>query len=192
MNKLHENITGVVMAGGQSSRMGSDKGLILFQGKPMVNYGIQLLSSFFNEVIISTNNPVYSKFDKELIADRHKGIGPLGGIYSVMTSVINDYIFVLSCDMPFVQRNTIETLLFNFKEYECSIARSNNRIQPLCAIYSRTLLAEIERRISDKNYKMYDLILSSNTRFVEFDDEKEFMNINSKEDLNTLSNHAQK
>ncbi|HPG34509.1 MAG TPA: molybdenum cofactor guanylyltransferase, partial [Lentimicrobium sp.] len=72
-------ITGIVLAGGKSTRMGTDKGLMIFQGKPLVMYSIDLLSMFCGRILISSNNPEYAKFGYEIIADELPGAGPMAG-----------------------------------------------------------------------------------------------------------------
>lgn len=174
------------MAGGQSSRMGTDKGLVELNNQAMASFGIELLSSFFEKVLISTNNPDYTQFNRKLVNDKHKNIGPIGGLEAVMRAVSTKYIFALSCDMPYMEKNIVDKLLSDYSAFDVTIARVADRIQPLCAIYSTELLSEIQDRIANKNYKLYDLILSSYYNLVNFENEKAFININSSEDLNRV------
>lgn len=182
----NQNISGAITAGGKSSRMGEDKGLINYNGKPLVSYGIELLSLFTDNIFISTNNSVYSQFRKPLINDIYKNCGPLGGIHAILITIDTNFALVISCDMPLLTSLVLKKLVENISNYDIIIPRIDGHIEPLCAIYSKTLLSEIETRIANNNYKLQDLIFSSKTKFVDFNDSKNFLNINTKSDLNKL------
>ncbi|MDA3930518.1 MAG: molybdenum cofactor guanylyltransferase [Prolixibacteraceae bacterium] len=180
------NITGVVLAGGKSSRMGTDKGLIDFKGKPMVQYSIDLLSDIFETVAISTNNPVYSQFGLPLIIDIHKNCGPMGGILAALSQIKTDKVFTISCDMPFVTRETIEKILLH-QDAKIAVATHNDFIEPLCGIYSIDLLKKMNDRIIVNNFKMYSFILEEKSTILVPVSQNQFLNINSPEDLKSFN-----
>lgn len=185
MKQLNENITGVVMAGGKSSRMGSDKGLVDFEGKPMVKYAIDLLSAYFKTLIISSNDRNYEMFNLPLVPDFHKNCGPICGLHAVMKQVETPYVFILSCDMPLMTALVIEKLLASLNDDEIVVPRLfNEKIEPLCAIYSVSLLNRIEKQMFHACYKMTELIKASASSYVDFRDAAPFYNINHPNELN--------
>jgi molybdopterin-guanine dinucleotide biosynthesis protein A len=175
-----ERYTGVIISGGKSSRMGTDKGLLLYRGKPLVQYSIDLLKPFCTELLISTQNQEYAQFGLPLIADEIPDCGPMGGIYSALNSTQTGYVLVLACDMPFVSPKTIEKLLSDKNEFDCVVPRVGDKLEPLCAIYSRSVLKSIESRIKAGNLALYSLILESYCLLVDFDEQiEDFRNLNT-------------
>jgi molybdopterin-guanine dinucleotide biosynthesis protein A len=181
---MNNKITGVIMAGGKSSRMGTDKGLLLYQGKPLAQYSIDILRPFCSEMLISTHNPEYSQFGLPLVQDVVPGCGPMGGIYSAFMITKAEYLLVLACDMPFVSNQTLEKLLENRFKFDCIVPVVDDKMEPLCAIYSSSLLPNVESRINAGNLMLRGLIMESNHRLVNFDDHVlDFRNINTPEEF---------
>jgi len=177
-------ITGVIMAGGKSSRMGSDKGLLLFKGKMLVQYGIDLLTPFCSELLISTNNSDYLQFGLPLIADEIPYCGPMGGIYSSLKASKTEYILVVACDMPFVSATTINLLLENIRGFDCVVPMVKDKLEPLCGVYSKSLIKVIEDQIQMKELALSNMILNSNYRIIYITNEvNDFMNLNTPEDF---------
>lgn len=166
--------------------MGTDKGLLDFNGKAMITYAIDLLSGVFKIVLISSNNAEYEKFGFNVITDIHQNCGPIGGLHALLKHIDTEYAFVLGCDMPFVDKKAVIRLLRNNHDHQIVIPRQENKLEPLCAVYSKWLLAEIEKRIQIGNYKLVDLIENANTQYVDFETENTFVNINSRSDLYML------
>ncbi|GIW21400.1 MAG: molybdenum cofactor guanylyltransferase [Candidatus Sericytochromatia bacterium] len=131
------NLYGLVLAGGKSTRMGRDKAELEYYGKKQVEYTCDLLYNYCNKVFISTRDKVYSS-RYESIFDTFLNIGPIGGILSAQTLINNTAFFVIACDMPYINSETIEKLIMNrdyFKFSTCYINQENNLPEPLCAIY---------------------------------------------------------
>ncbi len=184
LNIRNDQITGIIMAGGKSSRMGADKGLIEFKGKPLVKYAIDCLSPFCEKLILSTQNKDYAQFGLPLLADEIPNCGPLGGIYTALKTGSDRFIFILGCDLPYLSRGSVQKLIENISGYDCIVPKIGDKIEPLCAIYSRSLLPEIEKRIKLGKLAIYSLIELSNCCYVPFDlDIPDFQNINTPNDL---------
>ncbi len=183
------NISGVLMAGGESTRMRKDKGLVSFKGKPMAQYGIELLKQHFKDCIVNTNNPAYSIFDLPLINDIHHPIGPLGGLHTALACIDCEYIFLMGCDLPNLNSDIIKYLLLNLNNEDIVLPfHSPNQLEPFCGLYSKRLLPSVEQMILKHNYKMHDLITSANTRYVNVDDllnenPDMFLNVNTPSQL---------
>src|ERR1035437_7677768 len=96
------NLNGYILAGGKSSRMGTDKGLLVFNKKTIIQHVIAQLKPVVKEVIIVSNNRDYEKFGVKVIADIIKNIGPAGGIHAALSHSNTNHNFIVSCDMPFI------------------------------------------------------------------------------------------
>lgn len=177
-------LTGIIMAGGKSSRMGKDKGSILFNHQYLVQYAIDALTPPCSELLISTNNEWYDQFGYPLVKDIIKDCGPLGGIYSSLLTAKTPYIIVLACDMPFVDAPILEKLIDNIQDFDCVVPNIGHQYEPLCAVYSKSMIPAIEQHIKSGNYALNGLIRESNHCFVDFTNEaKAFMNLNTMSDL---------
>ncbi len=186
------NITGVVLAGGKSQRMKTDKALIQFNDKTLLENQVDLLSSVFKTVFVSANTQEYSFVDKPIIEDEFKDIGPIGGILSVLKKVETEYAFVLSVDIPMVNKELISFLINENKDFDIVMPVFKENYEPTCAIYSKNCIKIIETQILNKDYKLTNFINKMNTKFVEIDEEMPFYskilfaNLNTLEDLQNL------
>jgi FdhD protein len=96
-----KDITGVVLAGGQSSRFGSNKALALWQGKFLIEYARDTLTAVFDDCLLITNTPEQYEFlNMPMIKDRYQDMGPLAGIHAALHHTGNPWIFIVACDMP--------------------------------------------------------------------------------------------
>jgi len=185
-------ITGVILAGGKSSRMNFDKGLIKLNGKVLVQYSIETLQAVFEQVVINTNQPEYAQFGLEIWEDTIKDIGPLGGIYTSLQRSHNDYCFVLACDMPFVDSAIVQKIISESNGFDIVIPYTTDGYEPLCALYSKNILPIVQKMISETNYKMQNLIHNVNTKTIDFTDfissyrKNPFHNINTQKELNQV------
>lgn len=189
------DVTGIILAGGKSSRMGTDKGLQKLCGKPLISYSIQLLSEFCSTIIISTSSDAYQSFGYKTVADEIPGIGPMGGIYSALKQSETEENLVLSCDLPFVSSELLRYILKNSEGYHVAVPwQGDHHYEPLCGFYRLSVLDRMSAFIQNNNYKLPDLFqeiiinrLTINTN-LEFYKEDMFLNINSKHDLATAEN----
>jgi molybdopterin-guanine dinucleotide biosynthesis protein A len=155
---LSENkITGIILAGGKSSRMGMDKGFCAVNGKPMVQYAIEVLEQICDSLIISSNNSDYELFGFPVIPDLIKDIGPMGGIYTGLKQSETQYNFFLSCDMPMVTSDIIWHILEQKQNYDAIVPLWNNYPEPMCAYYNKNIINTLEDFIKKKNFKIQDI-----------------------------------
>lgn len=187
-------VTGIILAGGKSSRMGCDKALIQINGKHMIDYSIEALTPVCRNVIISANQfTQYKNF--EICPDNLSITAPIIGIFSCLTKIKTTAAFVLSCDMPLIDQYFVKYLLsFHSDDFEITIPVHNSgKIEPLCAVYSVRVLEKINAMIMAGNYKLQDLINNSVKNVVDVKNDYRdfnpiiFSNINSPEDLENLS-----
>ncbi len=181
--------TGIVLAGGRSSRMGVDKGLIEWQGKRLVEYSLQAMVPFCSEVIISTNNEAYCSFGHNLVKDEFKDIGPMGGLHAGLKATQTDHNIVLSCDMPFVDEEIIRMLLKRSTGFQSVVPVIDGQSIPVCAYYHKSALDLIEKEIAKGLYKMKLLLHQLKTAELEIKDavnREKLRNINTLADLEGL------
>ncbi len=179
--------TGIILAGGLSSRMGEDKGIIQLDEYKMVEKIIRLIDPFCNKLIISANNSNYDKFGLKVVNDKTERIGPIGGIISCMREENSNYYLVMSCDTPNIYSLTIAQLFDNLNNSDVVIFKIDNRIEPLISLFYKSAVEKIEEEIKHRNFKLQDVIknLNYNTIFLKDNEKtkKEFLNINAKNDL---------
>lgn len=155
---IEKNLTGIILAGGQSSRMGSEKGLVIFQGKPLIRYALDVLSPLCDEILISTNSESYNSLGYKVIPDKIAGIGPMGGIYSCLIISKNDLNLVLSCDMPYITDEIFRLLLENMGQAVISIPwYKDEYYEPLCGVYHKDVISSLLSYIKKNNFKLPNL-----------------------------------
>jgi molybdopterin-guanine dinucleotide biosynthesis protein A len=185
-------ITGIILAGGKSSRMGKDKGYCTIKGKPMVMYAVDLLSQVCDNIIISSNNPDYKQFGYTVVEDEIKNIGPLGGIYSGLKQSTTQHNFFLSCDMPMVSAELVQYILSSKEGFDAVIPTWNNFPEPMCAYYNKDIFESLDNFIQKGQYKLQNVVKSLHhkmleiTRDLPFYNDQLFTNVNSEADLNNL------
>jgi S-adenosylmethionine:tRNA ribosyltransferase-isomerase len=185
-------ITGIVLSGGTSRRMGKEKGLCHFRGKALITYAIYTLKPLCGTLIISANNKIdqYELLEYPVISDEIPETGHIGGLYSCLKQSDADINLLISCDTPFVTTEVYQELLKYIGEYQAVVPiHEDGFLEPITAIYHRSCLPVILQQIEKGEYKMMDLLARLNTKFVHFDtnlsDSKPspFHNLNSPEDL---------
>jgi len=195
-NKRTE-ITAFILSGGKSSRIGIDKALLSIEGKPLVQRLVELLDSIFPEVVISSNElDLYNFTWKKIVQDIYSGRGPLAGIHSALQFSHTEKNFIISCDMPFVSAELIKFLCVYNSDKRIILPKAEGRIQQLCGLYSKSILAEVEKllkesssRTSNLKGSIYELMDKVPTEIVEVDKfdfyhSNLFFNINTPEDYN--------
>ena len=194
MNISKEKILFAILAGGQSKRFGGGyKTFTKISGTTMLDQIINKLSNFSNDIIINANNFNEFKYlNQTIVQDRIKGfLGPLAGIHASLLWIINnkqekEWLFTVPSDTPFLPHNLLDKFLSEYSVgTEILIARSNNRHHPVIAMWHISLLNSLEKELKLKNSKIMLWVKKHKYKFVDFNDdqEKNFFNINTQEDL---------
>lgn len=167
-----KNITGLILAGGKSSRMGSDKGLLSLNGSTFIEHIIQTISPFVDEIIIISNNPDYDIYNLKRVEDIIKNAGPLTGLYSGLYHSKTENNLVISCDVPLINTSVLKKLIKGFEDdKEVIQIQSQDKTMPLIALYKKQclhkcleLLQNNERRlrVAVKQFKTKTVTLDSN------------------------------
>lgn len=171
----------VLFAGGKSSRMGEDKSLLPFGGfATLAQFQYDRLTRLFPRVYISTKTADKFDFDAPFILDPAEvDFAPTAGFVSTFRALCEDRVMVLSVDTPFVDAEVFQALLAaDTEDLDALIARTAEGSHPLCGIYHRSLLGEFERMLLEGDHRLGKLLASSNTRYVMFEDEERFANLN--------------
>jgi len=148
----------VIQAGGQSSRMGEDKALKPFLGRPLIQRVMDRVSPIADELIVTTNRPEdYSFIQARLVSDLIPDRGALGGLYTAIASATHPIVAVVACDMPFASPKLIGGMneLMVQHEADVVIAKSDGGYEPIHAVYRReTCLPAIESAIHADKWKV--------------------------------------
>jgi len=151
-------LTICIQAGGQSSRMGEDKALKTFLGRPLIQRVVERLSPIADEIIVTTNRPAdYAFLNLRLVSDLKPGRGALGGLYTAIASATHPIVAVVACDMPFASATLFEAAsrIMVAEEADVVIAKSEEGFEPLHALYRRdTCLPAIEAAIDADQWKV--------------------------------------
>jgi molybdopterin-guanine dinucleotide biosynthesis protein A len=183
----------VIQAGGQSTRMGQDKGLIPFGDGMLLEYILSQLKSCNRETyIISNNEEEYQIFGLPIFGDVIPGVGALGGVYSALYYAKTEYILLLAVDMPFINLDLLNYLVRIADNYDVVIPKVSKKgfLEPFRAVYSRRCLPPIQNMIVAGERKVISFFDSVSVRYVEVEEIQEvdpegrtFFNINTPEDL---------
>jgi len=195
------NVSIVIQAGGQSSRMGEDKGLVELCGKPMIQNIIDRLYSFADELIITTNRPGnYKQFGLQIFEDIYKNYGALAGLHTALSCASNEIVFVIACDLPFVNTSLFKFMknMFEANPVDLVIPRTENGFEPFYAFYKKDSCLPLvtdaiksgkRRLISWFEFAKVHPIYEDQLR--EFDPNLDsFVNINTPEDLEIAQNNC--
>lgn len=164
-------VTGVILAGGASSRMGSNKALLSIDGEPLISRIHRTLLELFEEVVVVTSDPdQYSFIGCRLVADIWREKGTMVGVHAGLSACSGDAAFVVGCDMPFLQGDFVRHLAEIKVDADVVVPRSPDGLHPLHAVYRKSALPLIERFLKEGNLSMMDLLAALKAKVVEPDE----------------------
>lgn len=187
-------ISGIILAGGQSMRMGRDKTLMTYNNETLVEHTVKEMGKFADEIIIASNNTnKYNLPGIIEVPDIYQGMGPLAGIHAGLIRAKFNYAFVASCDMPLFSAELAAFLLGRCEGYDVVVPDLGEYSEPLCAVYSKECLGPIEKCLKNnirKVIKFYPDVKVLKVSKKEFDflgeAERLFFNLNTPEDYRVL------
>jgi molybdopterin-guanine dinucleotide biosynthesis protein A len=187
-----DNITGVILAGGKSSRMGQNKALLPFQEKTLIETVAEKLKRIFSRVILSVNSPdAFSDLHLAIVVDHYPETGPMGAIASVLESG-EKRVFCVACDMPFLNESLIEFICSAVVD-DAVIPMWRDRPEVFHALYSDSLLPLFQQSLSTGRYKLTDALDKSRVRYLSESEIKKldpqggsFRNINTPAEYDAL------
>lgn len=150
-------ITCGILAGGASSRMGQNKALLSFRGRPLMLHLLAKLRPLFDPLLIGANDPSpYVAYGVPIVPDVLTERCALTGIHAILTAARTEYVFVVACDMPFLNPALIERMVSRRIGHDVVVPESNRGIEPLHSLYSRTCIDPIEETVREGSWKVTD------------------------------------
>lgn len=191
----------VIQAGGQSKRMGHDKGLVSFLGKPLIQHVIERLAPLADEILITTNRPKdYEFLNQRLVKDLLPGRGALGGLYTALNAATSPLVAVIACDMPFANPQLLaaELQCLSNDAIDAVIPNPSGGLEPFHSIYRRqTCLPAIKAALdadqwrADAWFSHVNIRLFSRDEILRYDPmELAFWNVNTPEELSRAEERA--
>ncbi|WP_174734725.1 molybdenum cofactor guanylyltransferase [Mesobacillus harenae] len=166
----------IILAGGKSSRMGSNKALLEFNNKTNIER-IKDEMSGFAEVILVTNEPETYKFlGLKTVSDEYPGLGPLAGIHAGLMASASEINILVACDMPFVTSDLAAALVEKAGSYDAVVPVIEGRQHPLFAVYRKSIISRIEECLNNKNLRIKHLLESLNVLYL---NDRDFQAYNS-------------
>lgn len=174
--------SGLVIAGGKSTRMGTNKALLFYNGERLIDRAIGVLVPLVDEIMVSSNITIDGLAVPQF-TDDVKDIGPLGGLYSGLKRISNSWAFVIPCDVPLISSSVLKLLALQNENYDAVICKlPEGSVEPLVGLYSKHITGAIQQQISNNNYKMKDLLERIKVKYVIIDDDQIFKNLNTPND----------
>ena len=181
-----QTVSCLILAGGESKRMNhSDKGLVQFKDRPLVEHVISALEDQVDDFVISANRnfDTYRQFSSTVIADVGGKNGPLSGIAAALPTCQHELVLVVPCDMPNLPSNLVEILLAHLDETDLSIIEVHKRTQ-LVFLMRKSLLTSVQHLLLSSQYKLMHWVKSCSPAIIDCSDSAEaFRNINSLHDI---------
>ncbi len=184
------NISVFILCGGKSSRMQSEKGLVLFQEKPFIEHIIKAILPITEQIKLITASKEYDYLPYEKIPDIISDKGPLGGIYTALSHSETEFNLILSCDIPLISTELLTELISKHtEEAGITVFASESKTHPLIGIYSKKIVPIIKNAIDSDELKMMDLLAKVPHQILNIEESENFhlTNINSADELNDLN-----
>jgi molybdopterin-guanine dinucleotide biosynthesis protein A len=179
------------MAGGKSSRMGTDKSFVPLLGKPLIEHVLERIDGLSDDVIVITNSPErYAYLNLPLFGDIHPDRGPLGGLHTALSQAIHPHVLVVACDMPWLNRLLLNYMLSLRTTADIIAPLWQKRPEPLHAIYGKACLHPVEENLKSGKLKLTSFYGRVKVRFLDPDEisrldpeGRSFANVNTPGDL---------
>ena len=197
METVDTPVTGVILAGGQSRRMGQNKALMLLGDDPLIVHVVRQMKLVTTELLLITNEPdLYAALEMPMYADIQPDMGALGGLHTGLTYATNSTVLCVGCDMPLLQPNLLSHLTTLLRNYDAVVPcveaadRSTIVFQTLSAVYSKRCLPVIDGMLSSGELRVHALYDRIDARIVQPHEWRaldpqglSFFNINTPEDF---------
>jgi molybdopterin-guanine dinucleotide biosynthesis protein A len=185
------SVAAFVLAGGKSSRMGTDKAFVTLGGRILIDHMLALATSITSNVRIVGDPDKYSSF-APVIPDVYRDCGPLGGIHAALRASGSELNLMLAVDVPMVPPEFLKFLIRRAQQFPAAVTvpRAEGRLQPLCAVYRRPFANMAETALREGRYKIGTLFSGDVANVVEEEEWRAagfsaavFRNLNTVEDL---------
>ncbi len=186
----YPDVTGVLLAGGKSRRMGQDKAKLTLNGQPLFDRSLKLLQQFFATTFIAGDRPDLARPDIPAIPDIYPG-SALGGLYTGLHAAKTDWIFVAPCDMPYPDARIAERLLQQRDGVDAVVPRTPDGYEPVFALYHKNCLPQMDQMLRQNEFRIYDFYQRIAIRYLDPPDlpngwQRALLNVNTPEQLARL------
>lgn len=195
----HLELTGAVLAGGHSSRFGSNKALFAPDGETLISKAADLLHPLVREVLVSAshaNAEAYAFLGLDIVEDLHPDCGPLGGLEALLDRCATSWLLILTCDMPYVNSDALRTMIHHAQQSEGGICqeslprafawqRSDGSVSPFPLLIERSALSVVRSRMSSDHRSMKGLLGALDTYYILAPFDRLLSNVNRPEDWKT-------
>jgi len=182
-------ITGIILAGGKSSRMGTDKCFLKTNNQTFLEKTIKIIEAFTTNILISGENKKFKHLGYDIITDEYKDCGPIGGIFSALKYSKSEVNIIAPCDMPYLNADLFKFLISKLDNYDAVVPIFKDKVEPLIIVLRKRTIDILEEQIKSRKFKILTFIEKINTRFVEINSDLSFYsdylfdNINKPDDL---------
>jgi molybdopterin-guanine dinucleotide biosynthesis protein A len=163
--QTYPDVTGVLLAGGKSQRMGQDKALLPLDGITLFERSLSLLQQFFSHILIAGERPDLERSGIPAIADFYPG-SALGGLHTGLFAAETDWIFVAPCDMPYPDARIVERLLAERSGFDAVVPRTPEGYEPVFALYHKNCLPQMEAMLQQNEFRIYDFYQRIRIRYL--------------------------
>lgn len=149
-------VSAIILGGGDGRRMGGrDKALVEFRGRPLIAWVADALAKISEDILVVTNQgQAHAGYGARVVPDRDPPCGPLGGIAAGLAAVRHDLGVVVACDMPFLNADVLRLLVRRAARADAAVLRLGRDYEPLHAVYRRTCLPAVERRLAARDFSV--------------------------------------
>ncbi len=183
----YPDVTGVLLAGGKSRRMGRDKAALVVAGKTMADHMLEWLQSHFPHTLIAGDRTDLAKTDIKSYPDIYTG-SSLGGLHNGLLHAPTDWIFAVACDMPFPDTRLLTPLLAQREQASAVVLKTPTGFEPLFALYHKSCLTHLERLLQEQKFRIHGFFELIKVNALDPSDyvtdwQKALSNLNTPEDL---------
>ena len=189
MNRI-STIEAYILAGGESSRMGTPKATVHIGGNTMIRRVADVLRQNFDRVSVVADRVTDAPIPEcNTIADRHRHCGPLGGLHAALSTASSDVIFLASCDVPFITTDLVRFIVDCLTQHDIIVPAVGTRLHPLCGIYRRSILPVVEHHLTAYDLSLHSLLRNVDTLILPISPSMSFyrphllLNVNTPDDL---------
>ncbi len=186
-----KHITGIILAGGKSSRMGTDKALFVLNGSTFLDHIIRALEPLVDDILIVSNDERHSTYNLKRVRDTIADTGPISGLHAGLTNSVTEENLVLSCDIPLIETSMLEVLLQNNEDDIDVIQLAEaNRVHPLIALYKKGSVEHLGKALFDGERKLRTALNGLNIKTVLVSDGQAaaLTNVNTPMDFEKIEN----
>lgn len=187
-------VTGLILSGGKSKRMGRPKAFLPYEGSTVIGHIVREIKDLFNEVFIVANEvESFEDLGVDVVKDILPHRGPLGGILSGLMTSSNHYAFVMACDMPLIDKRLVRELVSRRQDNDVVVLSHPQGIEPLFGVYSKNCIKPLEESLFAGNLSVQDFLSGLKAGIYEWMPERQdaealppFFNINTPQDYSRV------